>query len=66
MNGQIIDGLFHCQKKQANLQKKKKNVIKKKELLENSKKSEVYKKVLKIFPDAELIDIDINREKNDD
>ena len=32
----------------------------------NAKKSEVYQKVLKIFPDAELIDIDIIKEKNDD
>ena len=34
--------------------------------LDNAKKSEVYQKVLKIFPDAELIDIDIIKENNDD
>ena len=37
-----------------------------KTLLDNAKKSETYQKVLKIFPDAELIDIDIIKEKNDD
>ena len=45
---------------------KEKNIILKKEFLDNAKKSEVYQKVLKIFPDAELIDIDIIKEKNDD
>ena len=34
--------------------------------MSNAKKSEVYKKILKIFPDAELIDINMNKEKNDD
>ncbi len=65
MSGQKIDGLFLYQKKLANLQKKKKYYFKK-EFLDNAKKSEVYQKVLKIFPDAELIDIDIIKEKNDD
>ena len=43
-----------------------KNIILKKEFIDNAKKSEIYQKVLKIFPDAELIDIDIIKEKNDD
>ena len=40
--------------------KKEKEVILKKELLEKAKKSEVYKKVLEAFPDAELINIEKN------
>ena len=61
--------IISLSKKTGEPSKKEKNFIKKKELLENAKKSEVYKKVLKTFPDAELIDIDINiinREKNND
>ena len=46
--------------------KKEKELILKKELFENIKKNEVYKKVLEIFPDAELIDIQKNIENNND
>ena len=46
--------------------KKEKDMILKKELLENTKKSDVYKKVLEIFPDAELIDVQTNIKKNND
>ena len=46
--------------------KKEKELILKKELFENIKKNEVYKKVLDIFPDAELIDIKKNIENNND
>ena len=46
--------------------KKENEIIFKKKILENAKKSEVYKKVLEIFPDAELVDIDTSREKNND
>ena len=46
--------------------KKEKKIILKKELLDKAKKSEVYKKVLEAFPDAELIDIEKNIEKNND
>ena len=41
-------------------------MILKKELLENAKKSDVYKKVLETFPDAELIDVKTNIKKNND
>jgi len=45
---------------------KEKEKILKKNLYENAIKSETYKKVLKIFPDAELIDVDtIKIKKND-
>ncbi len=46
--------------------KKEKEIIKKKQLLENVKKKKVYLKVLKAFPDAELIDIESNINKNID
>ena len=46
--------------------KKEKDMILKKELLENAKKSDVYKKVLETFPDAELIDVKTNIKKNND
>ncbi len=46
--------------------KKEKEIIFRKELLKKEKKNKVYKKVLEIFPDAELVDIEINVEKNND
>jgi len=58
--------IISLSKKAGKPSKKEKNIILKKEFLDNAKKSEVYQKVLKIFPDAELIDIDIIKEKNDD
>ena len=58
--------IISLSKKAGKSSKKEKNIILKKEFLDNAKKSEVYQKVLKIFPDAELIDIDIIKEKNDD
>ena len=43
-----------------------KEIIFRKELFEKEKKNKVYKKVLEIFPDAELIDIKKNIENNND
>ena len=45
--------------------KKEEEIILKKRILEDVKKSEVYKKVLEFFPDAELVDIKKNVEKNE-
>ena len=45
---------------------KEKEILLKNELLEKAKKSEVYKKVLEVFPDAELINIEKNVEQNND
>ena len=39
-------------------------VVLKEKFLENAKRGEVYKKVLEIFPDAELIDIDVKQDEN--
>ena len=37
----------------------------KKNLLEKNKKKPIYKKILETFPDAELIDIEIEEKNND-
>ena len=56
--------IISLSKKIGELSKKEKNIISKKKLLENTKRGEVYKKVLEIFPDAELIDIDVKKDEN--
>jgi len=58
--------IISLSKKNGNLSKKEKDKILNKEFLENEKKSDVYKKVLETFPDAELIDVVTNIEKNND
>ena len=58
--------IISLSKKIGDPSKKEKDIIIKKDFLDNAKKSEIYQKILKIFPDAELIDININKEKNDD
>ena len=60
MNGQIKDGFISLSKKNSEISKKEKDKILKKELLDNAKKKQIYKKFLEIFPDSELIDIDVN------
>ena len=52
-------------KKSGQPSKKQRNEINKKQLLLDAKNSEVYKKILEIFPDAELIDVEIKGEGND-
>ena len=56
--------IISLSKKIGELSKKEKNIISKKKFLENAKRGEVYKKVLEIFPDAELIDINVKRDEN--
>ena len=56
--------IISLSKKSGEPSKKEKEVLKKKQLLERIKKEEVYLKVLEAFPDAELIDVDINTNKN--
>ena len=58
--------IISLSKKNGEPSKKEKDVILKKKLLQNAKKSEVYKKVLETFVDAELVDIDAKKEKNND
>ena len=52
-------------KKEGELSIKVKEIKYKKNILENAKKSSVYKKVLETFSDAELIDIEIIEKNND-
>jgi len=56
--------IISLSKKIGELSKKEKDIISKKKFLENAKRGEVYKKVLEIFPDAELIDINVKRDEN--
>ena len=56
--------IISLSKKIGELSKKEKDIISKKKLLENAKRGEVYKKVLEIFPDADLIDIDVKQDEN--
>ena len=58
--------IISLSKKNGEPSRKEKDVILKKKLLQNAKKGEVYKKVLETFVDAELIDIDTKKEKNND
>ena len=46
--------------------KKEREIILKKNLIEETKKTELYNKVLEAFPDAELIDIETNGKKTND
>ena len=56
--------IISLSKKIGELSKKEKDFISKKKFLENAKRGEVYKKILEIFPDAELIDINVKRDEN--
>ena len=56
--------IISLSKKIGEISKKEKDIISKKKFLENAKRGEVYKKVLEIFPDAELIDIDVKQDEN--
>ena len=51
-------------KKSGQPTKKQRNEVNKKQLLLKAKNSEVYKKILETFPDAELIDVEIKGEGN--
>ena len=56
--------IISLSKKIGELSKREKDIISKKKFLENAKRGEVYKKVLEIFPDAELIDINVKQDEN--
>ncbi len=55
--------IISLSKESGQLSKKEKEEILKNELLEKAKKSETYKKVLEVFPDAELINVEKNMDK---
>jgi DNA polymerase-3 subunit gamma/tau len=52
-------------KKKGKPSKKEKEINLKKDLLEKAKESLIYKKVLETFSDAELVDIEKEKENND-
>jgi len=57
--------IISLSKKEGSITKKQKEKNDKKNLLENAKKNKIYKKVLEIFSDAELIDVKLNESKDD-
>jgi len=57
--------IISLSKKKGSISKKQEATINKNKLFEHAKKGEIYKKVLEIFPDAELIDIKLNKNKDD-
>ena len=57
--------IISLSKKEGAISKKQEEKNNKKNLLEDSKKNKIYKKVLEIFSDAELIDVKLNEDKDD-
>ena len=58
--------IISLSKKEGLISKKQEEKINKGRILENAKKSKLYNNVLETFPDAELIDYNINERKKDD
>ena len=58
--------IISLSKKEGLISKKQEEKINKSKILENAKKSKLYNKVLETFPDAKLIDYNINERKKDD
>ena len=61
-----IRWIITLSKKTGEISLKEKDQIKQKKIFDEVKKSEIYKKVMNILPDAELIDVKINNTENDD
>ncbi len=57
--------IISLSKKKGAISKKQEATINKNKLFDEAKKSKIYKKVLEIFPDAELTDIKLNEYKDD-
>ena len=55
---------YNTFKKNGTLTKKQVEKQNKQNLLEEAKKSTLYKKMIELFPDAELVDVEI-KDKND-
>tara|TARA_Y100000590_G_scaffold363556_1_gene421294 strand:- start:1759 stop:3420 length:1662 start_codon:yes stop_codon:yes gene_type:complete len=58
--------IISLSKKTGELSVKQKDLMSKKKILEDVKKSETYRKVLDIFPDAELTDVKILKDSKND
>ena len=65
MNGLEEDGLSHFLKKKGLISEKQQEKLNKQKLFEEAKESQMYKSVLKIFPDADLIDIKTYGDKDE-
>ena len=61
-----IRWIISLSKKAGEISLKEKDQFKQKKIFDEVKKSEIYKKVMDILPDAELIDVKINDKGNDD
>ena len=57
--------IISLSKKKGAISKKQEAAINKNKIFDEAKKGEIYKKVLEIFPDAELADIRLNENKDD-
>jgi len=57
--------IIFLSKKKGAISKKQEEKINKNKIFDEAKKSEIYKKVLETFPDAELLDIKSNEDKDD-
>ena len=57
--------IISLSKKEGLISKKQEEKTNKKETFDNVKNSEIYKKILKILPDAELLDVAKKKDKND-
>ena len=58
--------IISLSKKEGAISKKQEQSLNKQNLFSKAKKSEVYKKVSKFFPDAELINVDLKEDKKDE
>ena len=58
--------IISLSKKEGAISKKQEKQINKNKIIEDAKKSTIYKKVLETFSDAELIDVKLNKDRKDD
>jgi len=54
--------IISLSKNQGQISKKEKNKIDEKKIFDDVKKSEAYKKVIEVFPDAELINVELKED----
>ena len=52
-------------KEVGKLSKKDEKYLDKTKIIENTKKEQIYKKILETFPDAELVDVKLGKMNND-
>ena len=57
--------IISLSKQKGAISKKQEATINKNKIFDEAKKGEIYKKVLEIFPDAELTDVKLNKDKDE-